>query len=73
MLVELSLHSDHYVQQALTLSKRILHVQELQGLKSPPAAAVTAPTYSALPGLLVNDVEAQPQVHHAQQGAQISA
>jgi len=58
MLVELSLHSDHYVQQALTLSKRILHVQELQGLKTPPAAAVTVRIDSALQGLLVNDVEA---------------
>jgi len=48
-------------------------VQELQGLKPPPAAAVTTPTNSALQKLLVNDVEAQSQAQHAQQGAQISA
>jgi len=48
-------------------------VQELQGLKPPPAAAVTTPTDSALQGLLVNEVEGQSQAHHAQQGAQISA
>jgi len=61
------------VQPALTLSKRILHVQELQGLKPPTAAAVTTPTESALQGLLVSDVEAQSQAQHAQQGPQQAA
>ncbi len=61
------------MQPALTLSKRILRVQELQGLKPTPAAAVTTPTDSALEGLLVNDVDAQSQAQHPRQGVQISA
>ena len=61
------------MQPSLTLSKRILRVQELQGLKPTPAAAVTSPTDSVLEGLLINDVVAQSQAQHPQQGVQISA
>ncbi len=61
------------MQPALTLSKRILRVQELQGLKPTPAAAVTTPTDSALQRLLVNDVDAQSQAQHPRQGVQTSA
>ncbi|DBA69936.1 TPA: hypothetical protein ACH3X2_012430 [Trebouxia sp. C0005] len=43
---------------------------ELQGLKPPPAAAVTTPTEPALQGLLFSGVEAQSQAQHAQQGPQ---
>lgn len=72
MHAESFLHSGQDVQPACTLSKRILHVQELQGLKPPPAAAVTTPTEPALQGLLFSGVEAQSQAQHAQQGPQVS-
>ncbi len=43
-------------------------MQELQGLKHPPAAAVTTPTDTTYQGLLVTDVDAQSQVQHPRQG-----
>lgn len=55
-----SLHSQQW--------QHVLNMQELQGLKHPPAAAVTTPTDTTYQGLLVTDVDAQSQVQHPRQG-----